>query len=76
MFMHIPCIPLSAACTLSCHIEADSAFSVTQTPLQVPNMKQSAEVPVHCNALVKNLLDHVAQQYGFPTKQQIINNAP
>lgn len=41
-------------------------------------MKQTAEVLVHCDpatTLVENLLDHVAQQCGFPTKQ-LISNTP
>ena len=44
---------------------------------QVLNMKQTAKVLVHCDpatTLVENLLDHVAQQYGFSSKQQVISN--
>lgn len=47
--------------------------------LQVLNMKQTAEVLVHCDpatTLVENLLAHVAQQHGFPTKQQVIDHSP
>ena len=45
---------------------------------QMLNTKQTAEVLVHCDpaaTLVENLLDLVAQQFGFSTKQQIISNA-
>ena len=54
-------------------------FLIAAVLSQVLNTKQTAEVLVHCDpaaTLVENLLDLVAQQFGFPTKQQIISNTP
>ena len=46
---------------------------------QVFTMQQAAKVVIHCDpevTLITDPLDHIAHHYGFPTKQQIISNAP
>ena len=47
--------------------------------LQVLNIQQTAEVLVHCDpktTIVEDLLSHIAEQHGFPTKQEIIAAEP
>lgn len=46
---------------------------------QVFTMQQAAKVVIHCDpevTLVTDPLDHIANHCGFPTKQQILSNAP
>lgn len=66
-------------CLLVVVVPIINEFLTAAVLSQVLNTKQTAEVLVHCDpaaTLVENLLDLVAQQFGFSTKQQIISNTP
>ena len=67
--------PFSLGLTIPCHCPEDQGLLPLMT--QVLSLKQSAEVLVRCDAyrpLAEDLLSHIAAEYGFPTKQELICN--